>query len=162
MKKSFLNKYVETGKSISRHHLLLRTFIHFILYSVIIVTVAIFFTGCKEKKQTGQTSISKDVYYTCSMHPQVIEDHPGNCPVCGMKLIAVPKSSTNITTQVRLSNEQIKLGNIQVDTITTGGINDKIVLAGRLNFNQDKLSSVSARIEGRIEKLYFKNIGDYV
>src|SRR5215831_9159573 len=115
MKKSFLNKYVETGKNISRHHLLLRTFRHFILYSAIIITVANFFTACKEKKQTGQTGISKDVYYTCSMHPQVVEDHPGNCPVCGMKLIAVPKSSTNISTQVHLNEEQIKLGDIRVD-----------------------------------------------
>jgi FtsP/CotA-like multicopper oxidase with cupredoxin domain len=28
--------------------------------------------------------------YTCVMHPQVISDKPGNCPICGMKL--VPKS----------------------------------------------------------------------
>lgn len=26
------------------------------------------------------------VYYTCSMHPQVRQDQPGNCPICGMKL----------------------------------------------------------------------------
>ncbi len=25
--------------------------------------------------------------WTCGMHPQVIEDHPGNCPICGMKLV---------------------------------------------------------------------------
>lgn len=25
--------------------------------------------------------------YTCSMHPQIHQDHPGNCPICGMKLI---------------------------------------------------------------------------
>jgi RND family efflux transporter MFP subunit len=28
-------------------------------------------------------------YYTCSMHPQVMQDKPGNCPICGMKLVAV-------------------------------------------------------------------------
>ena len=37
-----------------------------------------------------------------------------------------------------------------------------MVLTGTLNFNQDKLTSVSARVEGRIDKLYFKNMGDYV
>src|SRR5437867_2343885 len=25
--------------------------------------------------------------YTCPMHPEVITDHPGNCPKCGMKLV---------------------------------------------------------------------------
>ncbi|GMU22705.1 MAG: hypothetical protein AMXMBFR13_27900 [Phycisphaerae bacterium] len=24
--------------------------------------------------------------YTCPMHPQVRQDHPGTCPICGMKL----------------------------------------------------------------------------
>ena len=28
-------------------------------------------------------------YYTCSMHPQIHEDAPGKCPICGMDLIAV-------------------------------------------------------------------------
>ena len=117
--------------------------------------------SCKEKKKMTATVTNKDVYYTCSMHPNVIEEHPGNCPICGMKLIAVPKSSTNVTTQVRLSKEQIELGNIQVDTIKNGSIGGKTTFTGTLNFNQDKLSSVSARVEGRIEKLYFKNVSLY-
>ena len=29
--------------------------------------------------------------YTCGMHPQVIQDHPGNCPICGMKLTPIRK-----------------------------------------------------------------------
>ena len=33
----------------------------------------------KEKKQK----------YTCPMHPQVITDHPGSCPKCGMNLLPV-------------------------------------------------------------------------
>ena len=28
--------------------------------------------------------------YTCGMHPQVVQDHPGNCPICGMKLTKRP------------------------------------------------------------------------
>ncbi len=32
---------------------------------------------------------SADVEYTCSMHPQVRQDEPGDCPICGMELISV-------------------------------------------------------------------------
>jgi RND family efflux transporter MFP subunit len=32
--------------------------------------------------------------WTCGMHPQVIQDHPGNCPICGMKLVLVKGSGT--------------------------------------------------------------------
>ena len=110
-----------------------------------------------------QNEKAKDeVYYTCSMHPQIKEEHPGKCPICQMELIAVPKSSMNSTTEVKLSKEQIRLGNIRVDTIFKGRIGDKIILPGTLNFNQEKLSSVSTRTEGRIEKLYVKRTGDLI
>jgi len=125
-----------------------------------------FISSCKEQKKEAVTTVDKDVYYTCSMHPQVHEDHPGNCPICGMKLIAVRKTNmgmnANNAMQVHLTPEQIRLGNIQADTIRKESIGDKLILTGIINFNQDKLSSVSARVEGRIDKLYFKNIGDYV
>jgi len=121
-------------------------------------------SSCKEKKKVEVAPLQKDVYYTCSMHPQIHEGHPGNCPVCGMKLIAVSKSgkSTGNTMQIHLNKEQIRLGNIQADTIGKGTFGNKLVLTGTLNFNEDKLSSVSARVEGRIDKLFFKNIGDFV
>src|SRR5205809_4105409 len=35
------------------------------------------------------TGISQVTQYTCVMHPEVIQDHPGKCPKCGMELVAV-------------------------------------------------------------------------
>jgi Heavy metal binding domain len=45
--------------------------------------------------------------YTCPMHPDVITDHPGNCPKCGMKLVPIKekkRSTSNI--EHRTSNPQ--------------------------------------------------------
>jgi multidrug efflux pump subunit AcrA (membrane-fusion protein) len=36
----------------------------------------------------------KQVIYTCVMHPQIRIDRPGDCPLCGMKLVPVPSDST--------------------------------------------------------------------
>jgi len=105
---------------------------------------------------------NNEVYYTCSMHPQVHEDHPGKCPICQMDLIAVPKTSLKSTNEVHLNEEQIRLGNIMIDTIAGGNIGNRLVLPGTLNFNQQKLSSISTRVDGRLEKLYVKKTGDYV
>jgi membrane fusion protein, copper/silver efflux system len=66
------------------------------------------------------------------------------------------------TDEIKLSAQQIQLGNIQTDTVHNGNIGDRLVLTATLNFDQTKTSSVSSRIMGRIEKLYFKNIGDYI
>jgi Cu(I)/Ag(I) efflux system membrane fusion protein len=115
--------------------------------------------SCKSKTEAPK---EPDTYYTCSMHPQVILDKPGSCPICGMKLIKVKKSAANSMDEIRLSNEQIQLGNIQTDTIRSGSIGDQLVLTATLNFDQMKSSSVSSRVMGRIEKLYYKNLGDFV
>ncbi|MGN6542019.1 MAG: efflux RND transporter periplasmic adaptor subunit, partial [Ginsengibacter sp.] len=166
MNKNSFNKFFKLVESVTSHRpfRFRRTLVMVTLCAALLTTF--FLSSCKEQKKEAVITVDKDLYYTCSMHPQVHEDHPGNCPICGMKLIAVRKTNmsmnTNNAMQVHLTPEQIRLGNIQADTIGKESIGDNLVLTGTLNFNQDKLSSVSARVEGRIDKLYFKNIGDYV
>jgi RND family efflux transporter, MFP subunit len=41
-----------------------------------------------------QNSAAEKTLYTCSMHPQIIQDHPGDCPICGMKLVPLRKQPT--------------------------------------------------------------------
>jgi Cu(I)/Ag(I) efflux system membrane fusion protein len=120
----------------------------------------LFFSACKSKKATVEKT--QDTYYTCSMDPQVIEHKPGKCPICHMELTPVKKSNGEGKDEILLSEQQIQLGNIQTDTIRDGSIGDQVVLTGTLNFDQVKTSSVSSRIMGRVEKLYFRNLGDYV
>jgi Cu(I)/Ag(I) efflux system membrane fusion protein len=130
---------------------------------IISILAVIFLSSCKHSStKIKQSTAESDVYYTCSMHPQIKEDHPGKCPICLMDLIAVPRSSMKTNNEIHLNAEQIRLGNIQVDTIRSGNIRDKMVLTGTLNFNGQKLSSVNTRVEGRIEKLYVKKTGDYI
>ena len=115
--------------------------------------------ACKNKAITQPES---DVYYTCSMDPQVVEQKPGKCPICKMDLTPVKKSNGDKKDEIQLSDQQIQLGNIKTDTIRNGTIGDQLVLTASLNFDQMKTSSVSSRVMGRVEKLYFKNIGDYI
>ncbi|MEO7488177.1 MAG: hypothetical protein ABIU77_13795, partial [Ferruginibacter sp.] len=72
------------------------------------------------------------------------------------------KGSDSSANAIKLSDQQVQLGNIQTDTINSGMLGDKIVLTATLNIDQMKTTSISARVMGRIEKLYFKNMGDYV
>lgn len=131
-----------------------------IAYCLLPIALCILFiTACKTKTEIPT---DPDTYYTCSMDPQVKESKPGKCPICHMELTPVKKSSNGNKDEIQLSEQQIQLGNIQTDTMRSGTIGDQLVLTATLNFDQAKTSSVSSRVMGRVEKLYYKNIGDFV
>jgi len=122
----------------------------------------LFTISCGTKKQSVEKETVSDKYYTCSMHPQIMEKKPGKCPICGMELIVIQKTAATALGEIKLTDQQILLGNIHADTIKNGVIGDELALTGTLNFNQNKTSSYSSRVAGRIEKLYFKTMGDYI
>ncbi|CAN5600383.1 hypothetical protein BH11BAC3_BH11BAC3_22140 [soil metagenome] len=127
-------------------------------YLIIILSTLVVLASCKSKQATANHT---DEYYTCSMHPQIMQDKPGNCPICHMELIMVKKGST-AANEIILNDEQVRLGNIQTDTIRNGMIGEDVVLTATLNTDETKVNSINARIMGRIDHLYFKNVGDYV
>ena len=96
------------------------------------------------------------------MHPQVIRDKSGSCPICGMDLIKVNKSVADTNNEIKLSDQQIQLGNISFDTIHYSNIREDMSLPAILAIDQKRTNSISARISGRIQKLYYKNMGQYV
>ncbi|WP_051416656.1 efflux RND transporter periplasmic adaptor subunit [Asinibacterium sp. OR53] len=63
---------------------------------------------------------------------------------------------------IYLSGQQVQLANIRTDTLRPAMVGSKLVLTGTLAVNQQRTSSVSIRVMGRIDRLYFKNAGDYV
>jgi ABC-type glycerol-3-phosphate transport system substrate-binding protein len=59
-------------------------------------SVALLAAGCsgsahdEPATQSGDPAAQKSVkvvQYTCSMHPEIVQDKPGDCPKCGMKLV---------------------------------------------------------------------------
>lgn len=110
----------------------------------------------------GRQASDPDVYYTCSMDPQVVEQHPGKCPICKMDLTPVRKKKGGAQDELHLSEQQIQLGNIQTDTFKLGSMFDRLVLTATLNTDQRKTFSIAARVMGRVDRLYFKTVGDYV
>jgi len=60
------------------------------ILKIIPVALTLLVSGCGSGEKTTPDNGTK---YTCSMHPQVMQDEPGPCPLCAMDLVPVKKST---------------------------------------------------------------------
>ena len=122
--------------------------------------------ACKPKPQQSavMTKTQHVFYYTCSMHPQVHEDHDGNCPICGMKLIKVELTgaSNQGTDRIILTATQLQLAAIQTDTVHDQNIGSDKTLTGTVTTDENTAAELSARIAGRIQTLFVRTIGEKI
>ena len=134
---------------------------NFWVYLIMISVAAFLIQACNSKKtnNTEITSTSKDIY-TCSMDPQVLQDHPGNCPICGMKLIKknekpVAVDNIDLQTLLRPTNEFV-VASLPVIIPEESDIDIPVKAYGIIEADTRSAGTVSARVSGRIEKLYLR------
>lgn len=98
--------------------------------------------------------------YTCPMHPQIIQDKPGTCPICGMDLVLA--SNTQSDSSITLNESQIKLANITTAPASYSDIGVTTIVTGKIKVNEDQTEVVSTRVQGRLDRLFFKETGKSV
>jgi Cu(I)/Ag(I) efflux system membrane fusion protein len=131
---------------------------------LLVLLYTLWFAACKPKPQQIVVKTQSKAYYTCSMHPQIHEDHDGNCPICGMKLIKVELTGTSDKTadRITLTATQIQLAGIQTDTVREENTGSQKTLTGTVTANENTSQELSARIAGRIQQLYVRTIGEKI
>ncbi len=131
----------------------------------------LFFHGSKNKIITEQAkeehAPEKKTLWTCSMHPQIKLDHPGNCPICGMELIPLDEfhaeNETNKSPdELQMTQDAIKIADIQTLIVKKAYPDKKVYLLGKVKPDERNIAELTARFGGRIEKLYVNFTGQNV
>jgi Cu(I)/Ag(I) efflux system membrane fusion protein len=112
----------------------------------------------------AKVSNSEDTTWTCSMHPQIRREEPGDCPICGMDLIQQSKMASNEPLNFEMTRESARLANIQTTVVEESATDSgtALQLSGKVQADERRASSQVAQVPGRIEKLYVSFTGEQV
>ncbi|MGZ2369483.1 efflux RND transporter periplasmic adaptor subunit [Ancylomarina sp. YFZ004] len=104
--------------------------------------------------------------WTCSMHPQIKQDKPGQCPICAMDLIPLKSMQSGgddvDPNEIVMSESAAKLAEIQTLIVKRGKPVKTINLQGKVQVDERNISELTARFGGRIEKLFVNFTGQNV
>lgn len=90
--------------------------------------------------------------YTCGMHPQIVADEPGYCPVCGMKLTP-KKNGSGRTGMVTIDPVTVRNMGLKTVPVQNRTIVKSVRAFGEVTFRQPNINIVSVKFSGWAERL---------
>ena len=144
------------------------------------ITICIFLTAaalelsCQKEtpKQGGTAATAENELYICPMHPQVTADKPGDCPICGMRLVKKeaekPKPAATATgapanmAAVTVSDAHRKQMGLTFGTVEMRNITKDVRTSARIVPDETRLYRITTKIDGYVEKLFVNVTGQEV
>src|SRR5215813_4973188 len=130
------------------------------LLFVVAICLTLVFPACKNSEQRRAETATKKEEWTCSMHPEIIRDKPGTCPICGMQLVKKEDNAIAINdlkiNDLLKPTDQFVVSSIPVTTIRAKSVPIEVEVLGAIAYDTRLVNTISARVSGRIEKLYVK------
>ncbi|MCC7086727.1 MAG: efflux RND transporter periplasmic adaptor subunit [Pirellulales bacterium] len=122
------------------------------------------------RSSDSASAASKDVEYFCPMHPSIIRDNSKEkCPICFMPLSKRKKGSgkpetlpAGVVNRVQLSPYRVVLAGVRTYDVGYLPLSKQINAVGFVEFDERSQRTVSARVAGRIDKLYVNQTGQMV
>jgi len=96
--------------------------------------------------------------WTCSMHPQIRRDGPGDCPLCGMDLVPVKKSVGGVRT-ISISSDVKKLMKVQTVPVAHRYVTADVRMVGKIEYDETRLAHITAWVSGRLDRLFVDYTG---
>lgn len=108
------------------------------------------------------TELQESVW-TCSMHPQIRQSEPGQCPICGMDLIPLDQEEMDENPlEIKMSATAVKLANIQTAKISRKKAIKEVSMTGKVQLDERNIFTQTSHMTGRIERLMINYTGDFV
>ncbi|WP_421801814.1 efflux RND transporter periplasmic adaptor subunit [Flagellimonas sp.] len=108
--------------------------------------------------------IASGEMWTCSMHPQIMQQEPGSCPICGMDLIPADNGGEGLAVnQIKMTENAMILAGVETVMVGSGvDGEDHVKISGKVAVNQESDAVQSAYFDGRIESISINFVGEEV
>lgn len=100
--------------------------------------------------------------WTCSMHPQIRQPNPGDCPLCGMDLIPASDDGGEEAEglrEVSLSREARELLDLKVEPVERRYVTATVRMVGKVDYDETRLGYITAWVPGRLDRLFVDYTG---
>ncbi len=120
----------------------------------------------------GTSAAKKKPLYQCPMHPSITSDHPGDCPICGMKLVEIdqvpeaPKhastSSVKGMAEVTIDPTRQQLIGLRTASVGKGAVSDTWRTVARIQVAPSRVRKTNVKVEGFVERIFVDFVGQAV
>ena len=106
-------------------------------------------------------ALGQSTIYTCPMHPQIVRDEPGRCPICGMTLVERQRDDKG-EVSVTVSHSVLQTMNLRTAEVRRSRLFRRIDTVGRIEIDPSGLSHLHPRVEGWIGELDVDATGEII
>jgi membrane fusion protein, copper/silver efflux system len=140
-----------------------------LIIALVVVMALSALVGCGKSHSSDGAAAKK---YHCPMHPTYVSDRPGDCPICGMKLVPIgdDKSGAGSSGQpslpgrvtIHLAPEKRQLIGLTTSLVETQKLARVIRASATLSHDETTLTRVAPRFGGWVRKLHVNYTGQDV
>ncbi|MBK7293802.1 MAG: efflux RND transporter periplasmic adaptor subunit [Holophagaceae bacterium] len=106
----------------------------------------------------------KKQMFQCPMHLQIIQDHAGSCPICGMDLVPMEEIGASASAveghaAITIDPARQQLIGLRTETVAEGAVSGELRALGRVAVDETRVRKVTVKVEGFVERLFVDFVG---
>jgi len=156
----------------------LGTVVTAVVAAALLSAFAAYSLGYRHAQPSNDTAAARTTakeQWQCPMHPTIIQDHPGNCPICGMKLVKVEDSGAGQMAEraeaapspeglagVTIDPARQQLIGLTLANVERAKVSSSWRTPGRIAVDETRVHHVNVKFSGFMESVYGGFVGRYV